>query len=161
MKNSISLLVLGSLCAAASHSSTAETTRLAELGKMHKALVSAGLGAEDERYHAQPSIRERVGSARRKHHRTAKFMAGFAGHQRFARYHARKLSPAWSEDLAQEALIAGLRAAQRWDPRRPASMKTYVRRRISGAVIDAARRMLGDRRLKHPAPLLVSLEVPA
>ena len=107
--------------------------------------------------------RERIRAQDRKHkrkkRRRAQFMREFKDHQRFARGKGLKLvNPAWAEDLVQEALIAGLRAAERWAPDRGATLKNYVRRRMQGAVVDAARRLFGDQRAKRDRPRFVPLE---
>ena len=60
----------------------------------------------------------------------------------------------WREDAIQAVLLAGLEAAQRWDPEGGASLRTYVCRRMAGAVVDHARQVLGDKRLKSWRPTI-------
>jgi len=56
MKNKFLTLIImmGFLCIVPSQVSAAGMTGLAELGVVQQALVSAGLGAADDRYHARP-----------------------------------------------------------------------------------------------------------
>src|SRR5436190_23353878 len=58
---------------------------------------------------------------------------------------ARKLSLSWStcdvDDLVSCGLIALLRAVESFDPARGASFDSYAWTRVSGAIIDALRRM--------------------